>query len=129
MFISHHHIKDGKLSELREESERTFAKLKGRDPGTALFEAYSNQAGDQITFVHIFVDGAAMASHLKGVDQRGRSAREYLKPIRFEIYGDPGAKVMQMMRKAAGEQIELRWKPRPFGGFHRYGSPTHPLDG
>ena len=75
VFISHHRVKDGRLSDLREESERTFAKLEARDPGTALFDAYTNQPGDQITFVHVFKDGPAMAAHLEGVGERGRSAR------------------------------------------------------
>lgn len=121
VFISYHHVKDNKLAELKENFERVSAMLNSRDANTIMFEAYTNQRDDQISFVHVFPDGAAMASHVKGADERSRTAREFLRPIRFEIFGDPGAEVMEMMRKASGERIELHWKPNPFGGFHRYG--------
>lgn len=119
VFVSYHRIKDGQLGPLRKQFQTGGQALKNRNPATALFDGYADEAGGEVSFVHVFPDGQAMKDHLQGADERSQRALEFIEPLRFEIFGDPGDDVMGAMRKAAGENIELHWKPQAFGGFAR----------
>lgn len=61
-----------------------------------------------------------MGLHLEGAGERAQKALDFIEPLRFEIFGGPGPEVMDAMRRAAGEDIELHWKPEAIGGFARF---------
>jgi quinol monooxygenase YgiN len=119
VFISINRIKPGKREALAEFSAAGVGVIEATKPGTVLFHAYVDEADEEVCFVHAFGDAEAMDRHLEGADERARAAYEYIEPKRFEIYGTPSQALLDAMRNAAGDTIEVVIRPGTLGGFMR----------
>jgi hypothetical protein len=119
VFISTHRIKEGKLNELKDLSRKMTPLIEEGKPKTVFFQAYLNDEGTELTFVHVFPDAGAMDLHFEGADERSGKAYEFIQPERFEIYGSASHNVMATMRRQAGPGIGLTVKPQNLAGFIR----------
>jgi quinol monooxygenase YgiN len=119
VFVSHQRIKAGQLDAYTQYYRQVAELTRANKPGTVAHLAYANEDGTQVTIVHVFPDAEAMELHLQGVGEFAKRALEYVEIVSFEVYGRPGARILEMMQQAAGSAIALNLKPQPLGGYIR----------
>ncbi len=119
VFISHFRVKEGKLAAFVQHAQEVIAELQATKPGTVAYLAYLNEAGTELSFVHIFPDAESMDRHVEGAGERSKAAYEFIEPIRREIYGTPSKTVMAMLRPSEGAGDMLTAEPRFLGGYLR----------
>jgi hypothetical protein len=120
VFISHSTVKNGKLEDLKDFLRAGATVLEVEKPGTVAFLAYADEAGSELSIVHVFPDADAMDLHLQGVDERSGAADEFIQAQAYEIYGTPSATVLETMRRfASSESVQLSVQPNHLGGYLR----------
>ena len=119
VFISTNLIKEGQLEGLKQFVAETAPLIEVDKPDTVLFQAYVNEEGTEVIFVHVFPDADAMDRHFQGSDERSAKAYEYMQPRQFEIYGRTSPSVESTMEQQAGQGIALIVKVDGLGGFIR----------
>jgi hypothetical protein len=120
VFISRNRILDGKRVEFASMYAMGVGFIGSTKPRTALFAAYLDEAGAEVSIVHAFPDAAAMALHFEGSDERSSSVSQLIAPAGFEIYGRaPTAAVDQLRREAAAAGVDFNVLPDSIGGFLR----------
>lgn len=119
VFISRHKIKEGKLEELRQFTKEGMARIEAEKPGTVLQNAYVNEDGSEVSFVHVFPDANAMAHHLIGADDRVNRAYDFIEPMSMEIFGSPGQEIIQIFKQMEARGISFSLRPQYLGGFIR----------
>ena len=120
VFISHSTVKDGKLGDLKDFLRAGATVLEDEKPGTVAFLAYADEAGSELSVVHVFPDADAMDLHLQGVDERAGAADEFIETQAYEIYGTPSPTVLETMRRfASTEGVSLTVRADHAGGYLR----------
>ena len=120
VFISHFHIKEGKLESYRQLQGELISQLRADRPRTVAYLAYVSASDSEMTAVHAFPDAAAMDAHFVGADERSRAAYEFLVPEGWEIYGrGSDESVAGMKREAAAAGVQLTIQPELVAGFLR----------
>jgi hypothetical protein len=120
VFITHNHIKKGKLDDLKRVSGEVTPRLQADKPRTLVFLAFVDEGGTQATFAHVFADAESMDLHFEGAEERSAAAYEYLDPASWEIYGRPSKAVIEVMRRtAASTGVTLTVQPEYLAGFLR----------
>jgi hypothetical protein len=120
VFISRNRILDGKRAEFASMYAMGVGFIGLTKPRTALFAAYLDETGTEVSIVHAFPDAAAMVLHFEGSDERSSSVSQLIAPAGFEIYGRaPAAAVDQVRREAGAAGLELKVLPESIGGFLR----------
>jgi hypothetical protein len=122
VFISHNRIKAGRLEALKTFIREGAKAIEADKPGTMAFLAYTNEAGTEVDFVHVFPDADAMDAHMAGVQQRVGAALEFIDGAGVEIWGTPSEPVLQLMRGFESAEEPLTVRPVPLGGYLRLGS-------
>ena len=120
VFISRNRIHDGKRAEFAKLFGMGVGFIESAKPRTALFAAYIDEAGTEVSIVHAFPDAAALALHFEGSTDRTTSVSELITPAGFAIYGRPPAPALdQLRREAAAAGVGLDVLPNSIGGFFR----------
>jgi quinol monooxygenase YgiN len=120
VFISHHRIRPGKRDELKELTEMVVPQIKANSPGTVAFLGYVDDAGTELTMIHVFPDAQAMDVHFQGATQRAEKASEMMEPQAYEIYGRASNAALSMARQLAARwDMALTVYPDSLGGFLR----------
>jgi hypothetical protein len=120
VLISHHRVKEGMLDEFRQSYREGTKRIEADKPGTVAFLHYLDEDSREVTSVHVVPDAEAMERHLEGAGERAGEAAQFLEFGRFEIYGKPSEKVMEIMRQsAAGSGASLTVKPEYVAGYLR----------
>ena len=123
VFISHNAVKDGKLEGFREAFGGVAEALDGEKPGTVVFLAFADEDGSAVSVIHVFPDEDAMGRHLEGVQDRMRTALEFIQTTGYEIYGAPSGPVLEAMRGfATSEGVPLQVQSDHIGGYLRPGT-------
>jgi quinol monooxygenase YgiN len=81
VFISHFKIKEGKLEGLKQHAQKMVELINAEKPGTLAFLQYLNEAGSELSIVHVFSDANAFDKHGEGVAERASAGFEFLEPI------------------------------------------------
>jgi quinol monooxygenase YgiN len=122
VFISHNTVKDGKLDGFREAFGEVATALNAEKPGTVVFLAFADEAGSQVSVVHVFSDAGAMGRHLQGVQERMAKAVGFIETTAYEIFGTPSEPVLEAMRGFAdAEGVPLQVQHDYVGGYLRPG--------
>ena len=120
VFISHNRVKPGQFEGLERFAPEITGIIERDKPGTAAMLTYANEDGTEVSIVHVFPDAGAMQRHLEGLDDRAAKAFEYMETVGYEIYGSPGAGVLEMMRGfAATLGADLTVRPGNLAGYLR----------
>ena len=119
VFISHFKVKEGKLDEFKQLSQKVTEQIKADKPGTFTFLQYTNDEGTELSIIHIFPDAEAFDKHNEGVGERASRAFELIVPTRREIYGLPGDQAMAILTPPEGSDITLNQMPQLMGGYIR----------
>lgn len=124
VFISTHRIKEGKLDAFREYFRSGTPSIEADKPQTVAFNAFLDEAGAEVTIVHVFPDSRAMDRHFEGAEKRSKRAYDFLEPKSFEVYGSASEEALDMLRQATELGVDLTVKPENIGGFLRLSSPV-----
>ena len=120
VFVSRNRIVEGRHAEWTAAYANAVDLIGSMKPRTALFAAYLDATGTIVSVVHAFPDGAALARHFEGSDERSRSVSELIEPINLEIYGPaPREAVDQLRREAITNGVRLDVHIESIGGFLR----------
>ena len=127
-FISHFQVKEGKLDALKSLNREAVTDLYSTKPQTLVWLSYLDDAGETVTFVHLFADADSMDRHFEGAAERATTAYEYLVPLGWEIYGSPSAAVTEAMgRTAESFGVPLTHHPRFMSGFLQPSAGMRPI--
>ena len=121
VFISHFRVKEGALDNVKQLIQKVGEQIKANRPGTVVFLQYLNEAGTELSFVHMFPDSESFDQHVVGADERSNAAFEFVVPTRREVYGTPSARVAAMLRPPDGSAIAFQIMPQLAGGYIRTG--------
>lgn len=119
VFISTHRVKDGKVTELKEQYEQGTRYIEAEKPGTVVFLAYLNEEETEISTLHVFPDSDAFDAHLEGAAERAKGATEFLEFREFEIFGPASPEALEMMEQAASGEASLTVRPDFVEGYLR----------
>ena len=121
VMITHFRIKAGVLEELTRLHHEVARQLRVDQPRTLVHFGYLDDAGTQVSFIHLFADAESMDLHMQGGDKRARAAYEYLeRGTGWEVYGRPSRPVLEALRQeAAALGVALSVQPDYLGGFLR----------
>ena len=124
VFISRFEVRLGHLTALRLMWDSVGASLERAKPRTLAYLGYTSDGGAELTIVHVFPDGDAMAAHVAGSDDRSRAAYEHVRPAGWEIYGSaPEDVVAQLGEAALAGGVDLTIHRGAIGGFLRLSAP------
>jgi hypothetical protein len=120
IFISNQRVKEGKLEGYKDYYRQVADQARQHKPGTLAHIAYHNEAGTELSIIHIFSDAESMELHMKSVDELAKKAYEYVEILSFEIYGQPTEAVLERMMQIVGSGIALNIRPQIIGGYVRF---------
>lgn len=120
VFISHFKVKPGKLEGLKQLSQKVSEQIKMNKPGTVAFLQYLDEQGKELSIIHVFPDAESFDRHVDGVEQRAKTAMDFVEPTRREVYGMPSDRVLTMLKPPDGSGITFRIMPKASGGYVRF---------
>jgi quinol monooxygenase YgiN len=123
VFVSRFRIKPGAREAFEAHVRSTTSELERDKPRTALFGVYLSDSGDEVSFVHVFADAAALDDHLAGARERNATVAPFLERLDAHVYGAPSAAAAGMLRAAFDEGRSARTFPSAIAGFSRLPSP------
>ena len=122
VFISHSRVKDGALEGLRGFLAAGTPTLEADKQRTLAFLPYLSDDGTALSIVHVFADSGAFNAHLEGVSERSAAADRFIETIGYDIYGQPDAAVLDLLRAGATRSgATLKVDPEGVAGFLRGG--------
>lgn len=120
VFISHSHVREGRLEGLRDFLAAGAPALEADKPLTLAFLPYLNADGSELAIVHVFADAHGFDVHLEGVMERSAAAEAFIETLGYEIYGQPSPPVVEMLRAGAARSgLSFRHDPDALAGFLR----------
>ena len=120
VFISRSRLTPGRRADFVPAFQEVLADLEMTRPRTAVMAAYLDEAGTEISIVHVFSDGAGMADHFVGSEDRIASVAGVITLTGFEVYGPaPSTAIEQLGREAARGGFDLIVRSESIGGFVR----------
>ena len=111
-------IKEGKLEAFKQFLRELFETHELR---LLAINAYVNEDGTEVAFVHIHPDAASMELHEKVAHEHTeRARREFLEATTsLQVYGKPSDVLLDGTRRLAGTGVPLSVKPEHLGGSTR----------
>ena len=119
VFISHFKVKEGKEESLLQLNGKVTAQIKTDKPGTVGFLLFMNQAGNELSIVHVFPDAESFDRHVEGVGERSNASLEFIEPIGRELFGMPGDQAMEILEPPEEYEMTFLRVPKFSNGFLR----------
>lgn len=114
-------IKEGKLEAFKRSLGEFFRIIEANEPRLLALNAYLNEDGTEVTFVHVHPDAASMETHEEGAhghtEQVSKECLDATK--RLEIYGTPSDIIRETLKQLVTTGIPVRVMPEGVGGFTR----------
>jgi hypothetical protein len=95
------------------------------EPRLLSFNAHADPAATEVTVVQVHPDGESMVHHMSVISEHvARAYMDFLeRDSRWQIYGTPGAGVLELIQQMGGSTGPLT-SQEPFAGFIRLGETT-----
>ena len=121
IFIATNRLKPGRLERERARVPGLVEFVETNEPRVIAFNEYANEAGDEVTVVQVHPDAASMEAHVAIVAERARAAyAETLEStVRIQVFGQPSEEMLTVLRRQAGEGVEIILHTDHLGGFTR----------
>src|SRR5436305_182927 len=100
-------IREGKRESFKEFLREFFKTIEAKEPDLLALNAYVNDAGTEVTFVHIHSDAASMEFHEEVAhEQTKRAHQEFLDATTsLQVYGKPSDAILAKTKKLAQSGI------------------------
>jgi len=126
VYVSTYRIRPGKF----EDYSRFYAELvrvvEANEPGVTGFLAFATDDLGEITYVHVYRDGATLDKHMAVLAEQMQllpsdltAVMAYLEPVRIEVFGQPDGAAAEMDAGLRAAGVPFAAKPRYLGGFAR----------
>lgn len=114
-------IKEGKLQALKQFLPEFFKAIEANEPRLLAMNAYVDEDGTEVTFVHVHPDAASMDLHEKaGHEHTERARTQFLDATTsLQVYGELSDEVLEGATRLARSGVSLTMKPEHLGGFTR----------
>ena len=114
-------IKEGKLEGFKQFLRELFKFIETNEPRLLASNAYVNEDGTEVSFVHVHPDAASMEHHEKVAHEyTERARREFLDATTsLQVYGKPSDVVLEKTKQLARTGVPLSVKLEHLGGFTR----------
>ena len=126
IYISTHKIKEGKVEDYKRFFSEFQEHVQAEEPQIIAFHGFLNEDGTEVTIVQVHPDAASMDFHLQVIDQvmgeklsEWVERQEFLEPKHAEIYGTPGAGLLEAVIWFGKAGAALSVKPLHIAGFTR----------
>ena len=124
VYVSTYRIRPGKF----EDYSRFYAQLvrvvEANEPDVTAFLAFATDDLGEITYIHVYRDGATLDKHMAVLAEQVKllpgdltAVMEYLDPVRIQVFGQPGGAAAQMDAALRAAGVPFADKPRYLGGF------------
>src|SRR5215216_5090939 len=106
-------IKEGKLEAFKKFLPEFFRFIEANEPRLLALNAYLNEDGTEVTFVHFHPDVASLEFHEEAArEQTQRAKTEFLDATKsLQVYGKPSAEILEKTRHLSETGIRLSLKP------------------
>ena len=118
-------IRKGKLADLKDAMTKLAGFVEAHEPGIIAYHVYINGDGTRLTVLQIHPDSASAEFHMKVAGSAFPGFAELIRMSGIDIYGDPGQKLLEMLKRKArmlGSRIVVVHEFH--AGFFRYGVPN-----
>lgn len=123
-YVSTYRIKEGNFETYRRFNAKLLRVVEASEPRVVAFYLFANEAGTEVTNVHVYPDTAAMDHHMQvlaeymdAVGNDLSAVLELLEPVRIEVFGNPGDRAMAMDKRLIDAGAPYISKPRYVDGF------------
>jgi hypothetical protein len=125
IFIGTHRLKAGKRDAYEEHVADFVRFIEQREPQLRLFTFFLDEDAEHVSVVQVHPNAASMGLHMQVAHEHiGDAYTEYLdETVSIQIFGEPTADVLAMMRRLAGDGVPVSIQ-RPFAGFDRLPQPA-----
>ena len=121
IFIATNRLKPGALDRERRRVPGLVEFIEANEPRLIAFNEYVNEAGDEVTVVHVHPDAASMEAHMEIV--RDRAMQAYAETldatVRVQVFGEPTEAILEILRQQAGTGVVVTVNGEHLGGFTR----------
>jgi quinol monooxygenase YgiN len=114
-------VKPGQLDGLRQSLPKLFKTIEAKEPRMLALNAYLNEEGTEVNFVHVYADAPSMEVHETAAhEDTARVSKEFLDATTgLQIYGKPSDMILHKTKHLAEKGIPLSVKPEAVDGFTR----------
>jgi hypothetical protein len=119
IFIATNRLKPGALDRERARVPGLVEFIEANEPRLIAFNAYANEAGDEVTVVQVHPDAASMEAHMQIVAERALAAyAETLDAkVRVRVFGRPTDAILEILQQQAGNGVEITVNGEHVDGF------------
>jgi hypothetical protein len=117
VLITTHEVPLGRLAEAVDLSTRYEARVRAEEPALLAFHAYLSEDGCRLSLVHALADTAAAEYHLEVAAPFIAEARDVLRTVRVDAYGEPGPRLQGALDRNAEDGTPVYVQSRVLGGF------------
>ena len=120
IFISTHHIVDGKLEAFKENTKEVVKLVRDHEPQMLAFNIFFNEEETEVTGVQVHPDADSMLFHMGVVEKYiTKTVDDMVVSKEMIIYGEPNDAVLGMIKQLSQAGIPLTVKPLYFDGITR----------
>ena len=121
IFIATNRLKAGRLDRERERVPDLVEFVRAHEPRLIAFNEYLNEVGDEVTVGQVHPDPQSMEAHLEIVGEHAQDAyAETLDAtVRIQVFGEPTQAILDILRRQAGNGVEISVNGQHLGGFTR----------
>ena len=101
IYIDRSDVREGKLAELRPAIEGLADFVKANEPRIIAYRVYLNEAGTQMTVLHIHPDQASLEFHMKVAGPAFAKFKDLIRLSGIDIYGMPSEQLRDQLKEKA----------------------------
>ena len=101
VYIDHSEVREGRLEELRAALRELAAWVEDNEPWLPGYSVYFSEDAGRVSVVHIHAEPASLAMHMETAGPLFAPFAELVNLLRIDVYGDPGAAILERLRDKA----------------------------
>lgn len=101
VYIDRSAIVEGRLEELKPALDGLVEPIESEEPGLLAYNVYLDEAGSQMTVIHVHPDSASLERHMKVVGPALRRFAEMIRLSTIEVYGKPSDELLELLAEKA----------------------------
>ncbi|MEQ4205244.1 antibiotic biosynthesis monooxygenase [Actinopolymorpha sp. B17G11] len=119
IFVTTHEVDPRRQDEFRALTAEYTEFVRANEPTMLAHHTYLDPERSEVSLVQIHKDAASADRHLQLVEPMLARAGELSRPVRVEVYGEPGPVVAKALRANADRGVVVTVSPATLPGFTR----------
>lgn len=101
VYVDHSEVREGKLEQLKAAIGELAGLVESNEPQIVAYDVYFNEAGTEMTVLHIHRDSDSLAFHMKIAGPQFPKFADFVKLLAIDIYGKPGEDLVKQLQQKA----------------------------